>query len=668
MADWRERILEGFTPRVARVTLAADPDGLLLEEVLLEAIRERGFGILVFENPVAFRFACESRFRSCWDRGETADLVVVLPSAGQDFAALPYDLLQTGRQLSFSLGRLFPNLSYPVVTALDRSDLDPLYRAQMQHQPGRLGDDASMDFVLRHVFHIEPALIKHAPALLCVLLRKHFRGQFVPRILNQRLVQVLRRGGAFSSWPLESIVLEREAFFAFLQERWPLFLNRLARHVNANLREGTKSYRLKIQGPDELPFDHDDVRIYIDNMFVERMLQPVFHPSSSYFLDEWVSVGILVDPEADKQRRLRGLLEGAAGAVPEPDSRHQDWTTFAYRWSELGVLWSETATAMRSCMKGQMAALRTRVNQNFLNWMGRRFAGLHNQPPAPPAMVHHLPRYLARWVSDNPRGKVTLIVADGLSLDQWIVLRRVLATQRPRLRFRESAVFAWVPTITSVSRQAIFAGKTPFYFPASIRTTDRESYAWNRFWTDQGLASREVRYAKGLGDGPLDEVRDLLSGSRIRALGLVVDKVDRIMHGMELGTAGMHNQVRQWAGEGFLAELLDVLLDGEFAVFLTSDHGNIEAEGIGRPSEGAIADVRGERARVYPDAVLRARVKERFPNAIEWPAVGLPEDYLALLAPDRSAFVREGERIVGHGGVSLEEVVVPMVQIERSSA
>ena len=36
--------------------------------------------------------------------------------------------------------------------------------------------------------------------------------------------------------------------------------------------------------------------------------------------------------------------------------------------------------------------------------------------------------------------------------------------------------------------------------------------------------------------------------------------------------------------------------------------------------------------------------------------------------PGRSAFVREGERIVGHGGVSLEEVVVPWIRIERAPA
>ena len=147
--------------------------------------------------------------------------------------------------------------------------------------------------------------------------------------------------------------------------------------------------------------------------------------------------------------------------------------------------------------------------------------------------------------------------------------------------------------------------------------------------------------------------------------GLVIDKVDNIMHGMELGAAGMHNQVRQWARQGFMSGLIDILLDQGFQVLLSSDHGNIEATGCGRPKEGAVADVRGERVRVYPDDLLRAVVKERFPDAIEWPSFGLPDDYRALLAPHRKAFIRDGKTIVGHGGISIEELIVPLIQIER---
>jgi hypothetical protein len=137
------------------------------------------------------------------------------------------------------------------------------------------------------------------------------------------------------------------------------------------------------------------------------------------------------------------------------------------------------------------------------------------------------------------------------------------------------------------------------------------------------------------------------------------------MHGMELGAAGMHNQVRQWATQGYMAQLLDLLLDHGFQVTITSDHGNIEAVGFGRPTEGAVADLRGERVRIYPNSSLRAMVQGRFPETIAWPAIGLPGDFLPLLAPGRCAFIRAGDHIVAHGGISIEELLVPLVQVER---
>ena len=100
---------------------------------------------------------------------------------------------------------------------------------------------------------------------------------------------------------------------------------------------------------------------------------------------------------------------------------------------------------------------------------------------------------------------------------------------------------------------------------------------------------------------------------------------------------------------------------------MTSDHGNIEANGCGRPTEGVVADLRGERVRIYPDETLRAKVKDLFPEAMEWPAIGLPENYLPVLAPGRMAFVNERKKTVCHGGVSMEELIGPLVQIERKA-
>ena len=170
---------------------------------------------------------------------------------------------RSGRRLSFGLGELFPGLSYRVVASLDRSDFDALYRAHAQRGPEGFGDDATKDFVLLHVFDIAPEVIKHPPDLLRVLLRRHYRGQLVPRLLDGRFVQVLRQNGAFASWPLETIVPDREAFFRFLQERWPLFLDRLAGSRAGGLADRGGAPVLEVDGPPQLPFDHDDVsRIY----------------------------------------------------------------------------------------------------------------------------------------------------------------------------------------------------------------------------------------------------------------------------------------------------------------------------------------------------------------------------------------------------------------------
>ena len=77
-------------------------------------------------------------------------------------------------------------------------------------------------------------------------------------------------------------------------------------------------------------------------------------------------------------------------------------------------------------------------------------------------------------------------------------------------------------------------------------------------------------------------------------------------------------------------------------------------------------DTYGKRVRIYSDPMLRDRVREEFPRAIPWPAVGLPDGYYPLIAPGRFSFVREGERPVAHGGASLEEVIVPLVEIEAT--
>jgi hypothetical protein len=665
MASWRDAILKEFTPEVSRLTLVADPDGLLAEEEVLAGIRERGFDLIPFEDPVAFRFVYESRYRARWDRGGKAELVVVLRAPPDALRALPFDLLQTGRQLSFSLDDLLPTFSGSIVRELDRGDLDALYHAQGQYGYQRLGANATKAAVLRHVFGIIPELIQEPAHLLRTLLRRHYRAFRVPRVLEEWLIQTLVSSGRFTEWPLAQTVTDREAFFAFLQERWPAFLDEMAGSQEATQERLAPGYGLQIPGPVQLPFDHPDIRIYVDNLFLEGHLRPVDHVRAPGWKDTWAAVGLRIDPRADRTRRFRRLFAAVEQHVPGEEARHREWLTFAMQWAKLLALRYSDELLPISDLAQPLEALHEQVEERFAQWMLQRYGGLYNQPATPPVMVHHLPRYLARRVAHQDAQKVAMVVMDGLAMDQWMVLRESLAESRPEFEFREEAVFAWVPTLTSISRQAIFAGTIPMYFAGSLLTTYREPDLWKQFWADEGLTPGTVGYDKGLGDGSLTAVEELASQPKVRVLGLVVDIVDRIMHGMTLGTRGMHNQVRQWTREGYLARLLDLLIQEGFDVHLTSDHGNIEASGIGNPGEGVLADIRGARARIYPSATLRRQAHQQFPTTLEWPSLGLPEDRFSLLAAGRGAFISPDQRTVSHGGISLEEVIVTLIWIGR---
>lgn len=664
MTSWRDVILKHFVPPINRLTLVADPDALLTEEKLALELRSRGVDLMEFSNAIEFRYAFESQFRSLWDQDKGTDLFVVLRVPSSTLDALPYDLLRVGKGLAFDLGSIFPHFSLPVLQSLDRSLLDSLHEAQNRAQLDQMGDYATKDFLLRHVFGFAVELIATDVELLRALLRLHNRSTPLPRVLRDRILQAIETQAAFRSWPIEEIISDETAFYAFLQERWPVYLQQ---HEGSGFRDDGVEYDLAYPGPRLLPFGHHDIRVYIDNLFVEGKLTPVDPPVGRHKPHGWTQSGITRLPTETSVSRTERLFDLIENERPEDDCRFTDWIAFARKWAELAALVhvaTEGGTKQRHRRTGE------ELNGSFARWLDGHYASLINSPPNRPAMVHHVTRHIERELERSKQVRAALIVVDGLALDQWITVRHALKECNPALLMHESAVFAWIPTLTSISRQAIFAGRPPLFFPSSIHTTNAERKLWRKRWQDAGFSKTEIAYQRALGDMPSsgdisESLDDALISPRTRIAGLVVDTVDRIMHGMQLGSSGMHNQVAQWCRQGFLSTLISDLLDRGFDVWLMSDHGNIECKGLGRPREGVVAEIRGERVRVYPTPEQRDRTARDFSFARKWNPVGLPTGTFPLMAQGTAAFVAPGEMPVGHGGISIEEVIVPMIRFRR---
>ena len=184
--------------------------------------------MLWFEDPIAFRYAYESRFRGREQEEERKGLVVLAQVPAAELDKLPYDILAKASRLTFGLAELFPKLNGAVVSTLEPADLDALYDAHARHATEALGETATKEFALRHAFGIDAELVQTPVDLLRVLLQRHYPGRRVPPALDQWFIAAIQ--GRFEKWPLRNIVPDREAFFDFLQASNAADSTRLLRH------------------------------------------------------------------------------------------------------------------------------------------------------------------------------------------------------------------------------------------------------------------------------------------------------------------------------------------------------------------------------------------------------------------------------------------------------
>jgi len=671
---WREQILRHFTRELSHlcpVTVVQDPDGLFGESGIVEALKAAGFTVWTFDDPLALRLVYEQSFRATRSEQEPQAFVIAVPS---DAAVVPFDLLQaareSGRVIDCGISQVFPTLSPRIVREIDRSQYSALSNAQRTFQPGVLGENATTEFALRHLFRIAPELITSDVDLLKALLSLHFNAHDLPRVMADRLVALLEP--RFNQWPLGILIRSAPTFWRFLDERWPVFVKR---SVGERARCGDLT--TAVAGPVDLPFDHPDVRAYLDNLFLDGRLTRRCVVSREDLPQVWMAVGLQADePEIDAEIRIAELTQSVRGRLPSVGDFYQHWLSFARLWAEWLVARHQLTPTQLAEMGVDVDVLHDQVEQHFGEWLIAHYAALPNVSHWPrPIMVHHIGRYLAHHAEQllPERRRIALVVVDGLALDQWLLVRdQILADVGTTCETEESAAFAWIPTLTSISRQAIFAAEAPFAFGSSLWTTAKEEAWWRRLWEDRGIERRQVAFVKQRDHEPDGDLfqrakEEIENPGRFR-IGVVINTLDAALHAAAVETGWLHAMVRKWQSDGHLRKLIATLVAHEFEVHITADHGNIEARGIGRPDVGDVPEFRASRAYAFPDVHTRHDQAIKFPDTIEWDGAGLPPGFFTLIASKRGAFVDRGARAVTHGGMAVEEVIVPFISIMRRKA
>ena len=366
-------------------------------------------------------------------------------------------------------------------------------------------------------------------------------------------------------------------------------------------------------------------------------------PAAADTLPNWVSVGTS-DP--DPELVIAELLAGQ----PAQARTLSEWIDVASWWGHVrGTLASHPTLHHRE--HAAWVAWET-IDASVSTWLRTSYGTSLLSASATPRAVNQIAPFLSRRVDEG--AAVLLVVIDGLGFAQWHRLRLLSG-----LKVIESTgCLAMIPTLTSISRQAIFAGELPANFDDTIGTTSEEARRWRAFWTEHGVNERQVRFSKTVGRHT-DDIPTLTG----QVEAVVINAVDELLHAADvLGDPQVAASVDMWARTGFLRELVAQATAKGYETWVTADHGNLPTVPGPVPREGQTVESAGTRVRLYPNDTLRAGAAD-FGDV--WDPPVLPASWLKpLFARGRRGFHLSGVR-VSHGGLSLDEVIVPFTQVTK---
>ena len=246
--------------------------------------------------------------------------------------------------------------------------------------------------------------------------------------------------------------------------------------------------------------------------------------------------------------------------------------------------------------------------------------------------------------------KFAVIVMDGMSEFDWGIISKSFAG----IKYEQSAMFAMIPSTTSISRQCLLANK----FPSQLKNPwvqSKEKLEFTECAKSLGYSANQIEYSRGY---------DADFGSAIRCGAVIINDVDDLVHGQQQGRLGMYNDISVLADERKLRQLTERLLAGGFDVYITADHGNTLCTGKGKfVGAGVDVETKSHRMAVLKDFADKAKMMEKF-GLIEYPKYYLPKKYDYLICDTDSSLDNSGAQVMTHGGMTIDEVIVPFIKIK----
>jgi hypothetical protein len=276
-----------------------------------------------------------------------------------------------------------------------------------------------------------------------------------------------------------------------------------------------------------------------------------------------------------------------------------------------------------------------------LKWQDAFYAPISN-PKTVDKIIHKIK-------NDNAEKKA-LLCFDCMGMPEWLLLKEHL--EFLGLSFVESQVFTLLPSITSIGRRAIFAGTYEVYDKKSPGQVTEEKDFKDFFGNNNSLYIREKDYTNS----------DLLIG--FNNVSILFNFFDDLSHSAIIqenfpNKFSYYNSVSDYLKNSKVKCILNDLLEQGFAIYFCSDHGSIVAKGNGKKFDKYLQEQFAKRA------IL---ISSDSAELTEYEKVTIPfiNNRIVAIPENREMFANNNQLEINHGGLTIDEMVVPFIKIKNS--
>ncbi len=330
---------------------------------------------------------------------------------------------------------------------------------------------------------------------------------------------------------------------------------------------------------------------------------------------------------------------------------------------------------------------KTEANSQFGKFIEKNYEKWFEDKAEKPVLSHKLFReYVVPEIvkKDKP---ILFVVIDNLRYDQWKAFESVV-NNHYKLE-KESAYYAMLPTATQYARNAIFSGLTPLemekqfpqYWLNDIEDGGKNLYE-GEFLAAQlkrlGLNIRSEYYKiTNYRDGKklVDNFKGLKNNDLTTIVYNFVDMLSHAKTEMEVvkelasNDKAYRSLTLSWFKNSPLLEMIQMAQQMGFKLILTTDHGTINVKHpskvIGDKNTSLNLRYKTGRSLTYEEKEVYA-VKD--PKKIGLPSINMSSSFIFAKSDMFLAYVNNFNHYVSyyrntyqHGGISLEEMIVPFL-------